>query len=137
MKVEIHCAIEQCSSEILAKARAALNVIIATREVAERTVKYYETFVALYHQAAQHSTRGVKQELLVRLCESIQVAMTSGSLPKHVNQAVYASMIAGVSALAQINVVDLQTAVWLYASTSRIICEKHEDIPSGRPILLK
>jgi hypothetical protein len=112
MKVEIHCAIEQCSSEILAKARAAFNVIIATREVAERTVMNYETFVALYHQAVQHSTastRGVNQALLVRLCESVQVGVTIESLPKHVNQTVYASVIAGVSALdqnPQIDVVD-------------------------------
>ncbi len=45
----------------------------------------------------------------------MQKAVTAESLPKHVNQTVYASMIAGVSALAQINVVNLQ-----YGYTQRL-----------------
>jgi len=106
MRREIQCGIKLYSSEILAKASESFTVLITTREVAEQVVKNYETYVELCSQEARHSTRGVNQMMLMRLCEALQVAVTSGQLPKNINQGVYSDLIAGVNKLAQASLVD-------------------------------
>ena len=52
----------------------------------------------------RHSARGVSQELLVRLYEAMQIAVTSEKLPEYINPLVYATMIAGIMEMAQDNV---------------------------------
>ena len=130
MAMEIHCSTGQGTADVMTNASAAFTVVITDRETAEMANQSCESFVGLFSQASRHSVREVGQELLVRLYEALQVAVTSGKLPGWINPQVYATMVAGIMDIAQDTVVDPQFSnvkrlrSWLSKFTRIFSCNK-------------
>ena len=101
MRREIHCATEQGTADIMNKASEAFNIIVSDRETAELIIQTFETFRDLLARASRLTAHGVAQELLQRVHEALQIALTNGRLPAYINPQVYSTMVAGVLLIAQ------------------------------------
>ncbi len=81
MRRAIHCATEQATADIMNEARGAFDVVVSDRETAERIIQALETFRGLLARASRVAARGVAQQLLPRVHDALQIALTNGRLP--------------------------------------------------------